>query len=137
MPITVVDVSGVHTIAFAYCYCPGRLEPLQQLLALRLWPATVKQPATVFTFAMLDDYHHHSLASRKSAQDYWEVLRRKTNNDFPEEVPVCHPFLIFLFPFNFILGPIYLSFENLTVLQVHSLPRTQWPALQYQTFPQD
>lgn len=95
IPLTVVDVSGVHMIAFAYCYCPGRLEPLQQLLALQLWPATIRQPATVFTFAMLDDYHHHSLASRKSAQDYWEVLRRKTNNDFPEEVPVCHyPFII-------------------------------------------
>jgi hypothetical protein len=95
VPITVVDVSGVHTIAFAYCHCPGCLTPLQQLLTLQLWPATIKAPATFFTFSLLDDYHHHSLASRKSANDYWQVLCRKTNNGFPEAVPVC----IFFFSF--------------------------------------
>ena len=86
--ITVVDISGVHEVMFAYCHCIGCLDPWQQLFSLQLWPATLAEPNTIFTFALLDDYHHHSLASRKSAHDYWQVLCRKTSYGFPEAVPV-------------------------------------------------
>ncbi|KIJ32916.1 hypothetical protein M422DRAFT_183880, partial [Sphaerobolus stellatus SS14] len=86
--LTVIDVNGVHDIKFCFCYCRTRLPILQQLLYAKLWPATISSPSTAFTFAALDDYHHHTLTSRKSAHDYWQTLCRKTSNGFPDRISV-------------------------------------------------
>lgn len=87
-PMTVVDISGVHSISLRWCHCLHSRPRLEQLLAARLWPSTVKEPNTLFTFTLLNDLHHHALTSRKSVLDYWKTVCRKTDNAFPENVPV-------------------------------------------------
>ncbi|KAJ6550379.1 hypothetical protein DFH09DRAFT_1501297 [Mycena vulgaris] len=70
-------------------YCPGidvwvelavRSALGKQLLAVRLFPATFKQPQTAFTFTVLKQFHIQSLASKKSAYEYVEALCKLTDN---------------------------------------------------------
>ena len=61
---------------------------MQQLLRAQLFPATVDQPTTAFTFNVLREYHVHSLESKQSAYSYMGALRRLTNNTFIDDVPV-------------------------------------------------
>ena len=66
---------------------------MQQLLRSQLFPATVDQPTTAFTFNVLREYHIHSLESKKSAYSYMGALRRLTDNTFTLDVPVRNIFL--------------------------------------------
>ncbi|KIJ24871.1 hypothetical protein M422DRAFT_274265 [Sphaerobolus stellatus SS14] len=75
--LAVIDVNGVHDVKICFCYYQSRPTIVQQLTYSRLWPATVGSPSTAFTFAVLEDFHHHTLTSRKSAHDYWQTLCRK------------------------------------------------------------
>jgi hypothetical protein len=54
----------------------------------RLFPATIEQPATTFTFNLLKQFHVHCFESKKSAFDYIGALRRLTNNVRTDLVPV-------------------------------------------------
>ncbi|KAL0568821.1 hypothetical protein V5O48_013154 [Marasmius crinis-equi] len=82
VPFTVVDCNGVHMTKVAYCECPNCKPHLEQLLEARLFPATVDQPETAFTFEVLKDFHLHSLSSKKTAYDYLWALQMKTDNRF-------------------------------------------------------
>ena len=53
-----------------------------------LYPATVKQPATAFTFRALDNFLLANKISGNAAQSYFERLRRLTSPSFPDDVPV-------------------------------------------------
>ncbi|KIJ44922.1 hypothetical protein M422DRAFT_107674, partial [Sphaerobolus stellatus SS14] len=77
--LTVINVNGVHKVHICFCYCRNQRPHFEQLLANGLWPATIKEPSTAFSFALLEDFHLHALISRKSGHDYWEVLCHKTS----------------------------------------------------------
>ncbi|KAF8233889.1 hypothetical protein L208DRAFT_1264885, partial [Tricholoma matsutake] len=59
-----------------------------QLTQCQLFPATMERPETVFTFAILNDFHVHSLSLKKSAMDYIDALREQTNPAFPQKTPI-------------------------------------------------
>ncbi|KLO06221.1 hypothetical protein SCHPADRAFT_946269 [Schizopora paradoxa] len=75
----VVDTNGVHFVRIVKCYCPGRLSRLLQYTKSKLLPATAKEPRVCFTFDLMKDFHVHSHTSKKSAYDYMQAIRRKTN----------------------------------------------------------
>ena len=58
--LTLFDIPGVTTVRICYCYC-GEPEqqnvPRVQLLRVQLFPATLKQPGTAFTFRLLNFLH--------------------------------------------------------------------------------
>ena len=93
--LTVVDISGVHSIPVHYCHCAGAEPPHLQLLQLRLFPTSCLRPRTVFTFHVLDDFLQHNVVCKTSAHNYYTLLRRKTNSTFPDMVPVCNSLLMY------------------------------------------
>ena len=88
--LTVVDTSGVHMIGVRWCNCHNALSRDRQLLAMGLYPASVKNPRTAFTFRVLDAFLIANKECKTPAGQYFAMLRRITNNAFPHLVPVRH-----------------------------------------------
>lgn len=86
--LTVVHHNGIHKSKVAWCDCLGCGDRVDQLMRARLFPATLTNPQTVFTFQMLNQAHVHILQSKKSSYDYIWSLQRLTNNVFTDDVPV-------------------------------------------------
>lgn len=89
-PTVIVHINGIHHTRIEYCHCAGAPTDAEQLTRARLFPATMEQPETAFSFAVLKDFHIHSLTSKKSGYDYFYALQKQTNNAFPHTTPVCH-----------------------------------------------
>ncbi|KZV71595.1 hypothetical protein PENSPDRAFT_605738 [Peniophora sp. CONT] len=91
--ITVVHSTGVQRCKFQYCNCidPSRnkihADPHDhQLLRAGFWPATTKQPATVFTLALMREFFHLTMQSQVNARDFIFSKCRMTNNAFKDQV---------------------------------------------------
>jgi CxC2 like cysteine cluster associated with KDZ transposases len=82
------DVNGIHSTRLAFCRCTQSGDHVDQLLSARIFPASMVRPTTGFTFKLLETFHLDCLQSKKSAYDYIGALRRRTNNAFPDDVPV-------------------------------------------------
>ncbi|KZT55313.1 hypothetical protein CALCODRAFT_413673, partial [Calocera cornea HHB12733] len=81
--LVIVHVNGVHKVSISFCRCDDRAERYVQLLRERLFPASYEQPQTAFTFAVLRDFHLHTLCSKKSAYDYYAKIVRQTSDVIP------------------------------------------------------
>jgi hypothetical protein len=83
-----VDHSGVHKHRVRWCAC--RVKPQRDILLLKmnLFPASLSEPRTAFTFRGLEYFHIDSMECRTSAANYYNKLRRITNPTFPTTVPV-------------------------------------------------
>ncbi|KAI0347143.1 hypothetical protein BDW22DRAFT_1322010, partial [Trametopsis cervina] len=77
--LTVIDITGIHHITVIFCQCPFAPARYRQLLDLQLYPASCDRPATVFTFAVLDNFILHNRACNTPAQSYFNVLQRITD----------------------------------------------------------
>ena len=86
--ITVVDRSGVHEIGISWCCCREAPERDMQLMMAGLFPATFRNPKTVFTFQVLEDFHLDNLECKTTPSQFFSRLRRLTNDEFPNTVPV-------------------------------------------------
>jgi hypothetical protein len=84
----VVDSSGIHHMVVTWCTCPERRRPDLQLLDIGLYPATFKQPRTVFTFQVLDEFLIDNLECKTACFNFHNKLRRFTSAAFPHTVPV-------------------------------------------------
>lgn len=87
-PFTVVHHNGIHKARIAWCDCPNCGDHVDQLMREGLFPATLTNPKTVFTFQMLHQAHVHILQSKKSSYDYIWSLRRLMDNIFTTDTPV-------------------------------------------------
>ncbi|KAJ7704531.1 hypothetical protein B0H17DRAFT_1039895 [Mycena rosella] len=85
---TIGDHNGFHTMDIQFCECGGNItaDRWRQLVAVRLFPATFKQPQTAFTFTAMKQFHIHSLTSKKSAYNYVRALAKLTDNTRPQIV---------------------------------------------------
>lgn len=75
--LTLFDISNVTVVRIRYCYCgePGtQLPPRVQLLRIRWFPATLKQPGTAFTFRLLDFIHKLQTRSKTNLYDIYATL---------------------------------------------------------------
>ena len=86
--LTLVHTSGIHFCDVRYCNCPGAETSHLQLATAGLFPATVKEPRTVFTFQVLDDFIQDNVECGTLAMNYYSKLQRVTSNVFPNLVPV-------------------------------------------------
>jgi len=89
--LTVVHTLGIQFCDVMYCNCQGSLDSHLQLMMAGLFPATTKEPRTVFTFQVLDDFIQDNVECGTSAMNYYSKLRRITSNAFPHLVPVSGP----------------------------------------------
>jgi hypothetical protein len=86
--ITVVDRSGIHEIGVSWCHCPEAPDHDMQLMMAGLFPATFRNPKTAFTFRVLEDFHLDNLECKTTSSTFFSRLRRLTNDEFPNTVPV-------------------------------------------------
>lgn len=83
-----MDVMGCHPTTVVECTCSGCLPFYEQLLCMKLFPATPIKPRTVFTFSVLREFQTANFAAKVTIWDFWSMIRRKTNNVRPGLVPV-------------------------------------------------
>jgi hypothetical protein len=79
---TIVHTNGIHNTTLQYCACKGAPDRLSQLLSARLFPATTRNPQTVFTFDLLKAYNVHNLESQISTESYLDALHQLTDAAF-------------------------------------------------------
>jgi hypothetical protein len=84
--VTIVDRSGIHHLPVLYCSCMESQPHDEQLLKCHLFPATFNSIATVFTFAVLDDFRLENLECKTTPYQYYQKLRRISNSAFPQTV---------------------------------------------------
>lgn len=88
--VIVVDCSGIHQRRIRYCNCSSTADRHIQLLRAKLFPASFKNPSTVFTFEVLEYFHLDAVECKTSAMSFFAKLRRITNYNIPGSVPVSH-----------------------------------------------
>jgi hypothetical protein len=88
--LTMVHQSGIFTMEVLFCVCPNSGSRDEQLLHTGLFPSTIKQIETAFTFSVMDDFLLDNLECKTTAQQYFSKLQHITNRRFPGHVPVCH-----------------------------------------------
>ena len=76
----VIDTNGVHEIGLDFCGCETAQSRMKQLLWARLYPATVRDPHTVATFRVLQQFHILSFKSKTSAYEYYSALVQLSDN---------------------------------------------------------
>ncbi|KAK6992405.1 hypothetical protein R3P38DRAFT_2570469 [Favolaschia claudopus] len=85
---TIVHHSGVHATRVAFCGChENPPNKTRQLMRARLFPATMKETKSAFTFTVLKECHLHNLESKKASYNYMGALRRLTDNSFTADDP--------------------------------------------------
>ncbi|KAJ3792282.1 hypothetical protein GGU11DRAFT_862061 [Lentinula aff. detonsa] len=85
--MTLVDHdTGVHATKVTFCGCRDS-NKWQQLMDANLFPATVAEPQTAFSFRTLRHWQLITLQSKITAYDYVRALRRQTDNVFTGNVP--------------------------------------------------
>ncbi|KAG2126994.1 hypothetical protein BD769DRAFT_1628332 [Suillus cothurnatus] len=85
--LTIIHSTGVFTHNILWCHCPGSLQQYLQLLKAGLFPASISQPQTAFTFDALDNFLIDALECKTSASSFFQTLQHLTNNAFPDTVP--------------------------------------------------
>jgi hypothetical protein len=88
--MVIVHTNGFHMMLVHFCYCRNALSEPIQLCDEQLFPATLLQPRTAFTFSVLDNCHIHTLSSKKPMGDFHDALVKMTSPAFPQDIPVCH-----------------------------------------------
>ena len=86
------DISGVKTVRVKYCNCRKTYLPHRvQLLRVRWFPATIKQPGMAFTFRLLNRFHNLQTRSKISLYDFYTDLISSDNpcGIKPTIVSVC------------------------------------------------
>ena len=74
--------------------CEWHIRALHQVLSLPGCKSTFNRPETAFTLDVLDYYGIDAMECKTSAQSFFQklLIRRVTNNAFPEDVPVSLSF---------------------------------------------
>lgn len=86
--MVIIHTNGIHRRSVQFCDCNDEVPNFQQLMITRLFPATLKSPATAFTFELLQTYHQMTLSSKLTPYDYFDALKKLTNGAFPQDVEV-------------------------------------------------
>lgn len=86
--MVVVDLDGVHEMSVTFCCCPDAPRDDLQLIDLGYYPASIHRPRTIFTERVLDDFLLANKECKTAARNYYNKLRRTTNDAFPHMVPV-------------------------------------------------
>lgn len=90
-PMVIIHSNGLHNIAVHFCYCYSAPPDAIQLSNAQLFPATMENPQTAFSFGVLDHFHQLTLSSKKSLYDYDDCLVKLTDPAFPQDIPVLFP----------------------------------------------
>ncbi|KAG1906569.1 uncharacterized protein F5891DRAFT_901580, partial [Suillus fuscotomentosus] len=86
--LVIVHSTGVYSHCVSWCQCPGAEKDRHlHLLKAKLFPASITQPQSAFTFNVLDNFLIDALECKTSAMSFYQKLRCFTNNAFPHTIP--------------------------------------------------
>ncbi|KAF9030906.1 hypothetical protein BJ165DRAFT_1535567 [Panaeolus papilionaceus] len=78
--LQVIHTTGVFKLSVRYCKCQPNTAPrYRQLLRERLFPASLRQIRTVFTFEVLDTFHSLNLDGKITSYNYYYHILQKTD----------------------------------------------------------
>ncbi|KIM36002.1 hypothetical protein M413DRAFT_20657 [Hebeloma cylindrosporum] len=86
LKFTIIDINGIHQTKIRFCSCEGFPIRTEQLMRAKLFPATMTQPTTAFTFPVLKQFHLLHLEGKLSAYDFIGALRRLSDSAFPQRI---------------------------------------------------
>ena len=86
--LTIVSSVGIFKRSVRWCHCMKSSDQYIQLLRAKLFPASFRNPKTVFTFEVLDHFRLDALECKTSAMNFMSKIQRITNEAFPSNVPV-------------------------------------------------
>lgn len=92
IPFMITHTNGIHSTRIRFCGCLGAEDRFVQLVRSGLFPASVNEPRSAFTFSVLTEFSMHNLQSKCGAFDYVFSLRRLTDDVFTSKVPVSDIF---------------------------------------------
>jgi hypothetical protein len=92
--VVVVDRAGVFKHRVHWCSCVNAPARHIQLLQMGLYPGSISRPRTAFTFSLLNYFYMDAMECRTAASNFFNKLRRLTNDAFPSLVFVSVSFLI-------------------------------------------
>lgn len=87
--MVIIHTNGIHRRSVQFCNCNNSPLNFEQLVISQFFPATIKFPATAFTFSLLEVFHQLTLSSKITPYDYFDALKKLTNSAFPQDVEVC------------------------------------------------
>jgi hypothetical protein len=87
----VIDAHGIHSVGLDFCDCESALPQTIQLLRMRWFPSTVRNPKTAATFQFLEHYHLLSFESKASVFEIYHSLARQTDNTGIKPPKVFNP----------------------------------------------
>ncbi|KAF7965392.1 hypothetical protein HWV62_44067, partial [Athelia sp. TMB] len=81
LEMTIIDSHGIHTIAIRFCGCELALAANKclQLLRAGWYPATMTNPQTCATIAVLEEYHLLHLKGALNVHDFIGAVSRRTD----------------------------------------------------------
>ncbi|KAG8947700.1 hypothetical protein FRC04_010544 [Tulasnella sp. 424] len=85
--VRILDANGIFTYRVFQCLCPDGLSVPLQFMQMTLFPATYEKVKTAVTFKALKLSQLHNFGGKESVWDFYEVIRRWTNNVNPLAVP--------------------------------------------------
>lgn len=77
--LTILHTNGIHKVNVVFCGCDSSLKTWQQLMRVRWWPASVLNPATAATFAVMRQFHYQNLHGNITAYDFYRSLEFLTD----------------------------------------------------------
>lgn len=86
--LILVHNDGIFYHNVCFCHCQLALSHHAQLFQAGLFAASTLRPKTAFTFACLDALHLDLVECKTSASNFYNKLRRFTNNAFPQAIHV-------------------------------------------------
>lgn len=89
--LTVVDLTGIHTVNVRWCECVGSIGGSSrriQLLRMKWFPTTAERPKTVVTFDALEFFHLLTLQAKTTFYDFYETLAKRIDNTGLRQYPV-------------------------------------------------
>jgi hypothetical protein len=86
--IIIAHSSGVFQHQVNWCRCDGDAPKHLQLFREGLFPASITNPKTAFTFDVLDHFYIDAMECKTAAMSFFQKLRRFTHNAAPSTVPV-------------------------------------------------
>ncbi|KAJ7925440.1 hypothetical protein B0H13DRAFT_1600492 [Mycena leptocephala] len=81
------SLTGVHELTVDFCGCPGWPERRMQLMRICWWPATIKEPNTCASYALLKLFQILNCLGKLSAYDFVRGLEMTTNHDGLDRPP--------------------------------------------------
>ena len=87
--LIVVSSTSIFKRSVQWCHCAKSSDQyVQLLLHARLFPASFKNPQTVFTFEVLDHFRINALECKTLAMNFMSKIQHITNEAFLSHVPV-------------------------------------------------